>query len=93
MYHVGLQPLPQSVLEYVRKHELLKAGDRVGVAVSGGADSVALFRLLLELRGEIGLVLSVVHFNHKLRGEESDEDDTSSHNSHGPQAGVSLQKR
>jgi tRNA(Ile)-lysidine synthase len=75
MYHVGLQTLPQSVLEYVRKYELLKAGDRVGVAVSGGADSVALLRLLLELRGEIGLILSVVHFNHKLRGEESEEDE------------------
>jgi tRNA(Ile)-lysidine synthase len=67
--------LPQSVLAYVRKHELLRAGDRVGVAVSGGADSVALLRLLLELRKEIGVVLSVVHFNHKLRGAESDEDE------------------
>ena len=75
MYHVGLQTLPQSVLEYIRKHDLLKAGDRVGVAVSGGADSVALLRLLLELRGEIGLILSVVHFNHKLRGKESEEDE------------------
>jgi tRNA(Ile)-lysidine synthase len=67
--------LQQSVLAYVRKHELLRAGDRVGVAVSGGADSVALLRLLLELRKEIGVVLSVVHFNHKLRGAESDEDE------------------
>jgi tRNA(Ile)-lysidine synthase len=75
MYHVGLQALPQSVLEYIHKHDLLKAGDRLGVAVSGGADSVALFRLLVELRGQIGLVLSVVHFNHKLRGEESEEDE------------------
>lgn len=53
----------------------MKAGDRVGVAVSGGADSVALLRLLLELRGELGVVLSVVHFNHQLRGGESDEDE------------------
>jgi tRNA(Ile)-lysidine synthetase-like protein len=52
----------------------MKAGDRVGVAVSGGIDSVALLRLLLELRGELGIVLSVVHFNHKLRGAESDDD-------------------
>jgi tRNA(Ile)-lysidine synthase len=43
--------------------------------VSGGIDSVALLRLLLELRGELGIVLSVVHFNHKLRGEESDADE------------------
>jgi tRNA(Ile)-lysidine synthase len=45
------------------------------VAVSGGIDSVALLRLLLELRGELGIVLSVVHFNHKLRGAESDADE------------------
>ncbi len=70
-----MQGLAQIVLEYIRKHALLHAGDRVGVAVSGGADSVALLRLLLDLRREIGIVLSVVHFNHKLRGEESDEDE------------------
>ncbi len=74
MYYVCVHPLAQSVLEYARKHELLRAGDRVGVAVSGGADSVALLRVLLELRKEIGVVLSVIHFNHKLRGAESDED-------------------
>jgi len=62
------------VLSHVRRQELLSAGDRVGVAVSGGIDSVALLRVLLELRGELGIVLSVVHFNHKLRGEESDGD-------------------
>ena len=45
------------------------------MAVSGGIDSVALLRLLLELRGEVGIVLSVVHFNHKLRGAESDADE------------------
>jgi tRNA(Ile)-lysidine synthase len=75
MYHVSVQTLPQAVATYVRKQALLKPGDRVGVAVSGGADSVALLRLLLELRGELGVVLSVVHFNHKLRGAESDEDE------------------
>ena len=47
----------------------------MGVAVSGGADSVALLRLLLELRKEIGAVLSIVHFNHKLRGADSDDDE------------------
>ena len=51
-----------------------QAGDRVGVAVSGGIDSVALLRLLLELRNELGIVVSVVHFNHQLRGTDSDAD-------------------
>ncbi len=59
---------------HIRREELLRAGDRVGVAVSGGIDSVALLRLLMELRHELGVVLSVVHFNHKLRGAESDAD-------------------
>src|SRR5207302_6812724 len=54
---------------------MLRPGDRVGVAVSGGADSVALLLLLLELREKLGIVLSVVHFNHKLRGKASDADE------------------
>jgi tRNA(Ile)-lysidine synthase len=44
------------------------------VAVSGGADSVALLFLMLELRSELGIVLSVAHVNHKLRNQESDDD-------------------
>jgi tRNA(Ile)-lysidine synthase len=66
--------LAERVLGHIRREELLRAGDRVGVAVSGGIDSVALLRLLIELRHELGIVLSVVHFNHKLRGAESDAD-------------------
>jgi tRNA(Ile)-lysidine synthase len=65
----------QSVVQYVRKHDLLRAGERVGVAVSGGADSVGLLRILVELRQELGTVLSVLHLNHQLRGTESDADE------------------
>jgi tRNA(Ile)-lysidine synthase len=67
--------LAQSVAAYIRKYDLLRPGDRIGIAVSGGADSVALLRLILELRDELGIVLSVVHFNHKLRGADSDTDE------------------
>src|SRR5437870_8930710 len=74
MYYGAVETLAQRVTGYIRRHKLLNPGDRVGVAVSGGIDSVALLRLLLELRRELGIVLSVVHFNHKLRGEESDTD-------------------
>jgi tRNA(Ile)-lysidine synthase len=59
----------------MKKREMMRPGDRVGVAVSGGADSVALLLLLLELRAKLGVVLSVVHFNHKLRGKASDADE------------------
>jgi tRNA(Ile)-lysidine synthase len=75
MYHVSVHSAAERVLSLIRRQELLRAGDRVGVAVSGGIDSVALLRLLLELRSQLGIVLSVVHFNHQLRGAESDADE------------------
>jgi tRNA(Ile)-lysidine synthase len=73
LYHEGVQLLDR-LLKYVHEHRLIVPGDRVGVAVSGGADSVALLRGLLELREELGAVLSVVHFNHQIRGAAADAD-------------------
>jgi tRNA(Ile)-lysidine synthase len=63
------------VLTSVKKREMLRAGERVGVGVSGGADSVVLLLLLLELRDELGIVVSVAHLNHKLRAKASDADE------------------
>ncbi len=54
---------------------MLRAGETVGVAVSGGADSVALLRLLDELRDVLGIRLLVVHFHHQLRGPDADTDE------------------
>ena len=70
-----MHELAQHVLQYVKRHSLVRPGDRIGAAVSGGADSLALFRILLELRGDLGVSLCVLHFNHQLRGEESDADE------------------
>jgi len=75
MYDGRVEKTVQGVLDYICRQGLLGAGDRVGVAVSGGADSVALLRILLELRQELGIVLSVVHFNHKLREVEAEADE------------------
>ena len=69
-----IEKLSQGVLTHLQRRGWLKAGNRVGIAVSGGADSVALLRAMLGLRGELGIVVSVVHFNHTLRAEESDAD-------------------
>ncbi|HTZ48577.1 MAG TPA: tRNA lysidine(34) synthetase TilS [Verrucomicrobiae bacterium] len=63
------------VLGRLKEQHWAAPGQRIGVAVSGGADSVALLRLLLGLREKLGVVLSVVHFNHKLRGRASDGDE------------------
>jgi tRNA(Ile)-lysidine synthase len=75
MYYVAVPTVPQGVLAYIRREGLLHPGDRLGIAVSGGADSVALLRIMLELRDELGIVSSVVHFNHKLRGVEAEADE------------------
>jgi tRNA(Ile)-lysidine synthase len=52
----------------------LRAGMRVAVAVSGGADSVGLLRALVEAAPEIGLVLAVAHVHHGIRGTDADAD-------------------
>lgn len=67
-------PLAQGVLKNIRRSAMLVSGDRVGVAVSGGADSLALLRLLEELRSELGITLLVIHLDHSLRGAESKAD-------------------
>lgn len=54
---------------------LFHPGMRVSIACSGGADSVALLRTLLEQSRRLGLTLSVIHMNHGIRGEESDSDE------------------
>ena len=53
---------------------MLSPGDRVGVAVSSGPDSVCLLNVLRQLAPTYGITLSVVHLNHQLRGPASDDD-------------------
>ena len=55
----------------INKHSMLCDDDKVVVALSGGADSVALLLSLIEL----GYSVSCVHVNHNLRGDESDRDE------------------
>ncbi len=55
----------QSALE---RHAMARRGELVLVAVSGGADSVALLHALWQLRGRLGLQLAVAHLNHGIRG-------------------------
>ncbi len=55
-------------------NSLFAPGDRVCVAVSGGADSTALLRALLGRQAELGIVLSVLHVEHGLRGASAVRD-------------------
>lgn len=64
----------QKVLAFIKKHNLTKRGEKLVVAVSGGADSVCLLYILAGLRKELGIKLHVAHLNHQLRGKDSAAD-------------------
>lgn len=59
---------------FARQQGMLEKGDRVTCAVSGGADSMALLWAMYLLKDKWQLTLSAAHFNHHLRGQESDRD-------------------
>ncbi len=61
--------------EYIRKHRLTGRGDHVLAAVSGGPDSIALADILTRLQDQLELrPITIAHFDHRLRGSESDAD-------------------
>src|SRR5690348_10827094 len=62
------------IAEFIARHNMFPPGARVGVAVSGGADSVFLLQALRELAPRWNLHLSVVHIEHGIRGAASRAD-------------------
>lgn len=65
--------ITKRVLEYVRRYHMLEENDYVVAGVSGGADSVCLLFMLLELKKEIPIEIHVVHINHLIR-EDAKQD-------------------
>ncbi|MBF0287756.1 MAG: tRNA lysidine(34) synthetase TilS [SAR324 cluster bacterium] len=57
----------------ISKHDLLQNGHRILVCVSGGSDSVALLHILLDLQSTWNYELHLIHFDHGLRPESSEE--------------------
>ena len=66
--------MEDKVLRFIRDNGLIDPGDDVTVALSGGADSVALLWVLRALAPRLGLTLRAAHFHHGLRGAEADRD-------------------
>ena len=63
------------MLRFLREQKMVTAGDTVICALSGGADSVALTFAFYLLKEKLGITLEAAHFNHHLRGAESDRDE------------------
>ena len=63
----------------IAKYSMVSRGDRVGVAVSGGPDSIALLHGLLSLVDEYSMRLVIIHLNHGLRSHESDSEEAFVH--------------
>ena len=61
------------VLNFIRDNEMVKAGDKVIVGFSGGADSTALITVLFSLKEILRIELIAAHVNHGIR-EEAGED-------------------
>jgi len=63
------------VTAFIRRFGMLAPGDELVCAVSGGADSMALLWAMYLLKDKLKIHLSAAHFNHHLRGAESDRDE------------------
>lgn len=67
--------LQNKVRQTITEHSLLEEGDRVLVALSGGADSVCLLNVLYSLKDELNISVAAAHLNHMIRGAEAERDE------------------
>ena len=65
----------KSVLEFIKKNNLIENGDRILIGLSGGADSVCLTHILYSLKSELNIELFAAHVNHGIRGKEAKRDE------------------
>ncbi len=63
----------ERILEFVKKNKLFKAGDVVGVGVSGGIDSMCLLHFLNSQKEALDIDVVAIHINHGIREESDDE--------------------
>lgn len=63
------------ITDFCQQYDMLPRGCRVLACVSGGADSMCLLDVLSRLAPELGFSVTAAHFNHNLRGAESDGDE------------------
>jgi len=67
--------LIEKILKFADDYNMLPEAGLVLICVSGGADSMCLVEALRHISSQRGFLVGVLHFNHKLRGEESNRDE------------------
>lgn len=63
------------VINFINYNNLIKDGDRILIALSGGPDSVCMLHILNSIKDVFNIKIFAAHVNHMLRGEEADKDE------------------
>lgn len=61
------------VLQYVKEYQMIEEEDCIVAGVSGGADSVCLLLMLLEINKTLPIEINVVHINHRIRPDAAND--------------------
>lgn len=69
-----MKKIEQKVIKFIKDHNIISSGDNILIALSGGPDSVFLLSFLVRFRNKYNIKIGLLHYNHKLRGEEAERD-------------------
>lgn len=70
-----MKKIDEKIIRFIEEYELIKHGDKILIALSGGPDSVFLLIFLLKYKRKFGIEIGVMHVNHMIRGEEAEIDE------------------
>lgn len=70
-----MKKLDEKVFRFIEEHNLIKKGDKILVALSGGPDSIFLLRFLLKYKRKYRIEVGSMHINHMIRGKEAERDE------------------
>ena len=66
--------MKKKVLDTIKKYNLIQAGDKIVLGVSGGPDSISMLNILNEIKDELNFEIYVAHINHMIREEAEDDE-------------------
>lgn len=66
--------MKKKVLDTIQKYNLIQAGDKIVLGVSGGPDSISMLNILNEIKDELNFEIYVAHINHMIREEAEDDE-------------------